>query len=264
MKKVMIVMLVALMGSIVIAADSQSFEDPPFAAGPWVNADTWALNKGAPQIDNTTASDGSQSVNLTEIGSTDPQSVRHDVDPANWETSNTQYYKYDLKLGTGISTSDMAFNNQLFIGGNWTSSAIYQQAWWNDSESGWHIKVRDRDAGTYTKATPGYFEPDEWFTIAYEFHLDEQGSTTHGNDTYDIYFGPAGGTLTMCRENMNIGQDVDPLNVGGANPFRTTFYATSPDATVHFDNWEYGAGPVPEPMTIALLGLGGLLIRRKK
>lgn len=250
MKNLVIVMLVAFIGSIAGAAYSTSFEvsDGHPAATSYSIGNGWWTN-GSPDVRITTGgTDGAQTAYL---GSGYAGGFAGDL--TGIETSEVQFLKYDFLLGD-TAGSYMA-NNIVHVGGNW-SKGINSEVHANGSN--WDLKV-------YNWGNPGWvtaaqFAANSWVTIGFEMHLNEAA----GADYYDVYVGPYNGALTLGASGIGFSHDIDHTNVTGVNPLRMEFWAGSATTHTVIDNIQYGAGAVPEPMTVALLGLGGLLIRRKK
>ena len=77
------------------------------------------------------------------------------------------------------------------------------------------------------------------------------------------------GVLSYLVDGTVVGTSprTDYLDLGAFNLYVWRDYTgevgeTGDAATVYYDNFEFGQ--VPEPATIALLGLGGLLLRKRK
>jgi hypothetical protein len=100
-----------------------------------------------------------------------------------------------------------------------------------------------RDGGSYIDIDAGVADVDEWHT--YAFVVD------YTNQQYDIYVD--GGLVAADAGFRATGYD-------HSGSFRILGGYPSSDSKVMVDN----INVVPEPITIALLGLGGVMLRRRK
>ncbi|MFA5785221.1 MAG: PEP-CTERM sorting domain-containing protein [Phycisphaerae bacterium] len=192
----------------------------------------------------------------------------------NWETSNDGWGMWS---GGVVTNPDMTYGNSVGVTLGSGSGFVTCGSGWNDivaldlnydqrvalfNNDKLSIDFATGSAGVgggswiiekVTFNTPGY-----GFSNPFVFGRDEEG-TLRGISYEDGWDGAAIG------RPMNLVVDYDPAQLDGGNipgycQIIFTLQALDTAADFYFDN----AVLTPEPMTVALLGLGGLFLRRRK
>ncbi len=105
------------------------------------------------------------------------------------------------------------------------------------------------NAGAGNVALLDSYLRDAWHSIRLEIDLD--------TDTFDIYYGPQGGPLTLAGENLGFRSGVQEMMT------RFTFVnfgGTTPNATSYLDN----VVVIPAPGIGTMIVLGGLIASRRR
>ncbi len=168
------------------------------------------------------------------------------------------------------------------VGG--TQSAVYYAyGYWEEDiplSSGWVSPPDDAAhwASNFlnnTDFTAGIFGMQARINLKNEYRADYykeiyiyiEGTTTNlVNAPIEVKFDPKEGTFTGSRGGINLGDGTWRYIVSGEiipQPSSVLLFVDVPGLTSVTNIWA-GENCIPEPVTFALLGLGGLFLRRRK
>lgn len=246
MKKLMticVVLTIILTASNNANAFVETFDTNPVLSSTPA-ADTWYTDRSAPSEFVSEFFDGDNRLKVSIDGEAQPTDSFY----------QTQGRKYDTNLTGSVQT----FSIDLYVGSDWDTQTRYTGIWGTgfdatNTVSAYPILAfRNAEGDTSGFYTYDYVN-DGWLN---------QTLVTNFDEWYNLKFVLTVGTgVEYFVNGVSIGTfaDADTISLGNVI-LNTKNYGE--DYNVYYDN--FTATAVPEPATLCLLGLGGLLLRKRR
>ncbi|HEY1377234.1 MAG TPA: PEP-CTERM sorting domain-containing protein [Gemmataceae bacterium] len=233
---------------------SANFNSPTYADGPLVNPpsatdtttpgqDGWlSTNAGLTNQIPVSNSATNGFVSLTTSG----QDVRHQFTAVN---SGSVFFDADVTVSAAQATGDYALH--LSDGG---TSLFYARTYFQSSGTGFHMAL-----GTSAGTTGLVYGPDLAFGTTYHVLARyDFVSGTGNNDTGALYINPT--TVDGSGDTPYVAATLEGTDATSIAAIALRQGTAANSATLTVDNYRAFVMPVPEPSSLALLGIPGVAV----